>query len=395
MRAAAVAPRRRLAVRPRLSSRGVVSLLLGAVLLALGLWWHYPGATAFGAALLALVALALASVSWPVALWPWREITPQRVARHGECTATLRVHSNARRFAVRLDASERIGGRRVPIVVPRLQPGRTIESSYPIPTERRGVVPVGPLRLRRVGVAGLAAAAGTLGGTLEVYVCPRVLPVLGLPSGARRGHVGADERVERGGTDLVALREYVPGDDLRRLHWATTARTGTLMVREDADPARPYLTVLLDDRAGSYAGDGLEDAVEVAASLANTAAEQGHPVHLSTVSGSVEFDLPAAPPGMLAPGAGELLGRLAELAAADDDVAVAPLPVRDLDVVAVVTGSGAEDAALLSEATRAPVGVVLVVDAERSGPDAHGPVLVLRGARAEDLLRQWDLAVPR
>ena len=78
---------------------------------------------------------------------------------------------------------------------------------------------------------------------------PRRIPVLDAGgTGARRRR---RQRLELGGTDLVGLHEYTMGDDLRRLHWATSARTGTLMVREDADPAEPHVCVLLDDRAAS------------------------------------------------------------------------------------------------------------------------------------------------
>lgn len=377
-------------MRIRPTGRGVTATVLGGLLLGLGLRWHYAGVVAFGAGLLLLALLALGSVLIPVRLDPQRRVSPLRVPRQGECTATLRISSTGRRLAVRIDALERIGERLVPIMVPRLMPGRGVETKYQIPTTRRGPVAVGPLRLQRVGVAGLAVARAELGGTVTVHVLPRVLPCRGLPAGVRRGHVGADERVERGGTDLLALREYVAGDDLRRVHWATTARTGQLMIREDADPARPYLTVLLDDRASSYVDDQFEDAVEVAASLVSSALEDGHPVRLGTVSGRVELDVPSAPVGMLAPGADEPMRLLAELRATADDAEPASIPVRDLDVVVAVTGSVADLSPLVSEASRAPLGAACVIDQARWGVDAQGSVLVLRGPRAEDVLRSWD-----
>jgi uncharacterized protein (DUF58 family) len=255
------------------------------------------------------------------------------------------------------------------------------------------VLPVGPLVLRRRGLAGLAEARTVLGEVIEVRVVPRVLPVRGLPSGVRRGHVGADERVERGGTDLVGLREYIPGDDLRRLHWATSARTGTLMVREDADPARPHLAVVLDDRATGHPDpDGFEDAVDLAASLLTAALADGHPVRLVTPSGAVDIEVPAG----LVEDTDLLLSALARLTLSDVDGAT-PVPARDLDVVAVVSGPGAELAPLLLEAGRAAAGAVLILDpgAVTTPVTAAGGVLVLRGARVEDLITGWDTAVAR
>jgi uncharacterized protein (DUF58 family) len=269
-----------------------------------------------------------------------------------------------------------------------------VKVEYPIPTHTRGLLRVGPLTLSRRGLAGLARARTVVGDVVEVRVVPRVLPVRGLPGGVRRGHVGADERVERGGTDLVGLREYVPGDDLRRLHWATSARTGTLMVREDADPARPHLAVVLDDRAEGYAGvEDIEDAVEVAASLVTVAVAEGHPVRLVSTSGAVDVELPA---GAVDADASVVLAALADLKPSDGPPTSRSLPIRDLDVVAVVCGAKADLSALALEAGRASVGVVLTVDPAPGSPiSAVGSVLLLSNPKAEGLLDAWNTAVSR
>ncbi|HYQ65810.1 DUF58 domain-containing protein [Actinophytocola sp.] len=379
--------------RLRLTARGVGALVLGVSLLVLGVWWRYPGMVGFGAALVLLVVAAVGSVLLPAPVDAARTVRPRTVHRLGACAGTLTLTSTSRRLPVRLDAVDLIGGTPIGIEVPPLKPGTESSVDYPIPTTRRGVLPVGPLELRRPGLAGLAGARMSLGGVTEVRVVPRVLPVRGLPSGVRRGHVGADERVERGGTDLVGLREYVPGDDLRRLHWATSARTGVLMVREDADPARPHLAVLLDDRAGSHPDeDGFEDAVETAASLLTAAVAGGHPVRLMSASGGVDLEVAA---GTLEDDT--TLAALADVQPVSDVDAPLPLPVRDLDVVAVISGAGAERASLLLEAGRASVGVVLVVDRATEKPSTHavGGALVLTGARVEDLVALWDTVVAR
>jgi uncharacterized protein (DUF58 family) len=373
----------------RLTWRGGGALVLGVVLAGLGLWWRYPGVAGLGVALLVLVGAGVLSVVVPAPVRAARTVRPRTVHRLGTCTGTLELTSTAGRLPVRLDAVESVGGEPVPVAVPLLSAGETTTVEYPIPTARRGVLPVGPLELRRHGLAGLADSRAVLGDAVEVRVVPRVLPVRGLPTGVRRGQVGADERVERGGTDLVGLREYVPGDDLRRLHWATSARTGTLMVREDADPARPHLAVLLDDRVGSHPDvDGFEDAVELAASLLSTAVGAGHPARLLSASGVVNLEV--------AGDTDHVLAALADAGLADGAGALS-VPVRDLDVVAVISGPGAEQAPLLLEAGRASAGVVLVVDRALEGPSlaAVGTVLVLTGPRAEDVLSLWDRVVAR
>lgn len=367
----------------RLTLRGTGTAVLGVLMLAVGLWWRYPGMAAFGLALMALVVASIGSVLIAAPLSVSRTVRPRTVPRLARCGGRLELSLRGR-WPVALDAVDLVAGSPFEVDVPLLRPGVVEAVDYAIPTERRGVFDVGPLTLRRKGLAGLAQTRTVLGEVVRVRVVPRVLPVRGLPSGARRGQVGADERVERGGTDLVGLREYVPGDDLRRLHWATSARTGTLMIREDADPARPHLAVLLDDSRASYAQEQrFEEAVEVAASLVTAALEQGHPVRLLTSSGGVDLEetQDSAP----------ILAALADLELRDVDGRPS-VPVRDLDVVAVVSGTTVP--ALVLEAGRAAFGTVLVVgDEQRLG--ATGTVLVISGPKAEDLVDSWNAVVAR
>ncbi|WP_309110644.1 DUF58 domain-containing protein [Saccharothrix sp.] len=372
----------------RLTRRGLGAVVLGVLLVAVGLWWRYPGVVGMGVALPALAGFGVLSVLSRAPVEPRRTVRPRTVQRLGTCTGVVELTGTSKRFPVMFDAVDQVAGNAVPVDIPLLRPGQTVRVEYPIPTHARGLLPVGPLTLSRRGVAGLALARTVLGDVVEVRVVPRVLPVRGLPGGVRRGHVGADERVERGGTDLVGLREYVPGDDLRRLHWATSARTGTLMVREDADPARPHLAVLLDDSAAGYPDPAhFEDAVEVAASLVTVAVAEGHPVRLLTSSGGVDVEVAAG-----SVDASAVLAVLAEMTAGSSGAST--VPIRDLDVVAVVCGSSSDLSALTLEASRASVGVVLAVDAV-AGISASGGVLVLRAPDAESLLSAWNAAVSR
>jgi len=380
----------------RWTGRGVGALSLGLVLLVAGVWWRYPGMIGLGAGFTMLALLGLLSVLVRAPILLERTVYPTEVSRYGVCTGTLRVRHTGRGWPVDLDAEERIGGETLSVQVPRLKPGQTNEVDYPVPTARRGALVIGPLLLRRRGLAGLAVRDVALGEPVEVRVLPRSLPVRGLPAGARRGQAGTEERVEHGGTNLVSLREYIPGDDLRRLHWATSARTGALMIREDADPARPHLAVLLDDRAASYrhAEVDFEDAVEVACSLALAAAGAGHPVRLRTVSGRVDISVSGAQSSRTADAVRSLSGALADLAASTEPAEPEPLSRRDRDVVAVISGTAAESGPLALVASSAVAGVLLMIDLRSAGEAAAiGRVLTLRGPRAEELLGLWDRMV--
>jgi uncharacterized protein (DUF58 family) len=382
----------------RPTARGAGTAVLGGVLLGAGASWRYPGVLGLGAALLALAVLGFLTVLGRAPVGVRRSVWPLEVTRFESCRATLRIRRSRGLLAGGLEAVEHVAGKPVPVRMPRLRPGGTAEVEYLVPTQRRGVLAIGPLDLRRRALAGLAESRAALGGTIRVRVLPRILPVHGMPSGVRRGHVGTDERVQYGGTDLVGLREYVPGDDLRRLHWATSARTGTLMVREDADPSLAHLTVLLDDRAASYPSPDaaeMEDAIEVAASLAVAAANSDHSVRLLTVCGQLDIAhlaVPGAPGGL---SARRLVAGLAEVAAEQTDREPSAIPLSALDIVVAVSGATAGLGTLAAEAGRAALGVVAVVDPDPQGPPVAvtGPVTVLRGPTSERLLRLWESVV--
>ena len=378
----------------RLTARGWATAVCAAVCGVAGVWTAYPALIGLAAALTAALLVAVTSVVVPTPVRVSRTVQPARVTRYDECQATIRVENTARRWRVSLSGTDRVDGAPVLFDFPPLRAGEQATTTVRIPTEHRGLIVFGPLTLDRRSFADLIRVRRPYGESASVLVEPRVLDVVGVPPGMRRGHAGADERIAHGGTDLVGLREYVPGDDLRRLHWATSARRGQLMVREDADPSQPFLTVLFDDRADSYGDGGLDEAVDFAASLLDAAAVGGSPARLVTLSGALDLELPAEPGR--AEGARIDPGALAALATLQPHRSTARLrtQVSSPDVVAVVSGSDAAAADLVLTASAAPVGVVAMVDPSPERlMSASGGVLVLRGPRAEELAHGWRSAV--
>ena len=375
------------------TGRGWAAGITAAVLLTFGWWADYPGVVGFGLALAVLLGCAAVGLALPAPVTVRRTAKPPRVARLDDCVASIEVSNASSWLPVHARGVDLVDGEPTEFALPRLAPGEKIRADVPIPTHRRGVIEFGPLVLFRSSLADLLRARRSHGTYTSVLVEPRVLDAVGLPAGARRGHVGADERIEHGGTDLVGMREYTPGDDLRRVHWSTSARRGTLMVRQDADPSAPHLTVLLDDRATSYRGEGFEEAVDVAASLLSTAALSASPGRVRTVSGSVDTESPLSPVGAgLDPA---VLGLLAEVPAHDGAIPPAHRAlVGAPDVLAIITGADADLADLLLDAAAAPAGIILVVDdAPEALVSARAGVTVLRGPRAEDLVHGWRTAV--
>jgi hypothetical protein len=192
------------------------------------------------------------------------------------------------------------------------------------------------------------------------------------------------------------------GDDLRRVHWASSARTGTLMVREDAEPSEPHLVVLLDDRVASWtrtAGpDGeaaFEEAVEVAAGVTALAADQGRPVRLRTVSGRHAVDVPASSGPAPGPEAQALAWVLAEI-----DLTAAPGAVppddHDLDIAVLVAGPDSDVDRLVGLLAAAPTRVAAIVDPAPvvAVTDRAGAVQ-LHAPSAVELAALWDAVVGR
>lgn len=387
------------------TARGRLTLALGLLLAAGGLLARYPVLAALGVVLVTIVGGDLLAVLRAPGLTVQRTVAPLVVVRHGACQGTLRVRGARPGSLARLEAFELVDG--VPVDVPIASAGgagvgasgreAAVTVTYAVPTPRRGLRQVGPTLLRRRGLAGMAARSDQLGGADQVRVLPRPTPLAGLPSGHRRAVVGGDDSAEIGGTDLVGLHEYAMGDDLRRLHWATSARTGTLMVREDAEPSEAHVLVLLDDHAGSYAdargSEGFEEAVELAAGLCRTCVEAGSPLRFLTTSGRHEVVIPGSATRQPRREARELEWLLAEIQTVEE-VPAARTGTRDLDIAVAITGARADRHRLAAPLAGASVRVLAVVDPTPGAAvtDESG-ALVLAGRTALELGAAWDTGV--
>jgi hypothetical protein len=268
-----------------ITARGAGLLVAAVVLLVAGFRFAYPELTLLGAAAAVAVGYALLVALRRPRLEVTRHADPDRVARGEPARMTLTVRNAGRLRAANLLAEDRCGERGVPVPVLRLRPGRDTTVTYDVPTDRRGVVPVGPLRVTRRDPLGLVALARSYGGTAPVWVHPRVHPLTAVPTGAGRSLDGRVDGVPHGSITFDSLREYVVGDELRRVHWRTSARVGELMVRENVDTSLPRIVVLLDDRAAAHPdAESFESACEAAASVVTAALRADLPVALLLVA---------------------------------------------------------------------------------------------------------------
>jgi uncharacterized protein (DUF58 family) len=132
----------------------------------------------------------------------------------------------------------------------------------------RGRYSVGPLHARVVDPFGLAEATATLAVAEDVLVYPRVerLGTGGPPADRAGKGPSAVYRLAPAGDEFYAVREYESGDDLRKIHWPSVARTGQLMIRQDEARFYPRATVFLDTRRIAHRGHGAESSLEWAVS---------------------------------------------------------------------------------------------------------------------------------
>lgn len=172
------------------------------------------------------------------------------------------------------DADEGTG---VAVGLAHLAPGDEARTTYVLPTTRRGQRLLGPAVVSVTDPLGLAETTRVLPGTLEVLVIPRRVRLVfpRLASAGRIGQVLRERAWGATGGEFHSQREYVPGDDLRRINWKASARTGDLMVRETTPDGARRCTVVLDGTMQATDPDAFERAVSVAASVLSAAAAEG------------------------------------------------------------------------------------------------------------------------
>lgn len=153
--------------------------------------------------------------------------------------------------------------------VPSLGAQRSWNEVFAIPARKRGVVILGPVRTVRADPLGLLRRVKELADPLEVIVHPQTVRVPFDATGFQADIEGVvTAKLSSSDVSFHALRDYVPGDDRRNVHWPTTARTGRLVVRQFEETRRSHHLLLLDNQAQHWTGDDFELAVSAAASMA-------------------------------------------------------------------------------------------------------------------------------
>ncbi|APY88753.1 DUF58 domain-containing protein [Streptomyces alfalfae] len=224
-----------------------------------------------------------------------RRLSPARVPAGSEARVHLRMDNVSRLPTGLLMLQDRVPyvlGPRPRFVLDRVEAGGRREVSYRVRSDLRGRYPLGPLQLRLSDPFGMCELTRSFSTYDTLTVIPRVeaLPPVRLTGEAKGYGDGRNRSLALAGEDDVIPRGYRHGDDLRRVHWRSTARYGELMVRREEQPQRARCTVLLDTRGAGFRGAGPDSAFEWAVSgTASTLVhmlERGFSVRLLTDTGT-------------------------------------------------------------------------------------------------------------
>ncbi len=329
----------------------LISLLAWAVHHWLG-WLEFGVVAAIGACLL---AAALVLVLLPQPAHGRLLVEPNRVTAGEPAAAEVSVRARWVPLVsptVRLEVAGETRSIRLPLVLPGAERAEIIE----VPPLPRGVHPVGPMIHLRTDPLGLLRRRSRWAGVEELLVRPRLTLLRALDPGLISDLEGVPSD-HPATSDLAfhALREYVRGDDLRHVHWRSSAKAATLLVRQYVETRRSEATVLLDDDVAAYAdGAEFEVAVSAAASMAVRAMRDDFDVTLvcgDVHSSSRSVDVLLDATCRITQGSSDLRERARRAAASG----------AGSSLVVLVTGSGCDPALLRTAGAEFPADALRVL----------------------------------
>lgn len=254
----------------------------------IGVLARWQPVTVLGAGLVILDAGSLSYVMRRPRISLLRTIEPHYVEKGSPAVALIEATNQSRRAVSSLSIEQTIGERRIASSLPRLAAGQSAMRAYRLPTDSRGTLRVGPIDLPRSDPFGMWRSVQILGSTDVMRVRPRIVRLAPLAVGASTILEGpSSDASPQGSITFHRLREYVIGDDLRLVHWPSSAHLGRLVVRQNVDTAQTRTVVVLDLDLSSYAEGGFEQAVDVAASVVAGMSSGRAPVELRSTSGVI------------------------------------------------------------------------------------------------------------
>ncbi|MCW2766320.1 MAG: hypothetical protein JWO11_2279 [Nocardioides sp.] len=278
-----------------LTVRGRAFIAAGVTAIVCAIVLGQPALTRVGVLVLALPLVTAAFIGrsrYRLALV--RTVTPQLVAAGQASRVNLSLTNEGRTPSGILLLEDHVPyvlGTRPRFVLEGIGHGWRRHVTYQVRSDIRGKFDIGPMSVRVSDPFGLVELGRAFRTTVPLVVTPRTVPLPNIPLGG--AWTGSGDNRPRafaiGSAEDVTVREYRRGDDLRRVHWRSSARMGELMVRREEQPWQSRATLFLDNRVRSHRGQGiassLEAAVSAAASIAVHLSHRGFTVRLVTAAG--------------------------------------------------------------------------------------------------------------
>lgn len=278
-----------------LTVRGRAFLAAGVTAIVCAVILGQPALTRVGVLVLALpliTAVVIGRSRYRLALV--RTVSPQLVAAGQPARVNLALTNEGRTPSGVLLLEDHVPyvlGTRPRFVLEGIGHGWRRHVTYQVRSDVRGRFELGPMTVRVSDPFGLVELGRAFRTTVPLTVTPRTVPLPQIPLGG--AWTGSGDNRPRafatGSAEDVTVRDYRRGDDLRRVHWRSSARVGELMVRREEQPWQSRATLFLDNRLRSHRGQGiassLEAAVSAAASIAVHLSHRGFSVRLVTATG--------------------------------------------------------------------------------------------------------------
>ena len=277
-----------------LTALGWGTAIIGAGASLAGVLFSWVEAAVLGFTCLSLVALSLlwslGRAGHTVAL----RLANTRVTVGEKALGALTVTNPTSRRLRATKVELCVGAGANSFLCPPLGHGESHEEVFAIATTRRGIVAVGPASTIRGDSLGLVRRVQTWSDATELYIHPRTVAMNASTVGFIRDIEGATTQdLSSADVSFHALREYVPGDDRRAIHWRSTAHIGKLMVRQFEETRRSHLLIVLDLDTDAWASDDeFEIGVSAAASMARAALVDAKEVSVHTQAGHLKTPTP-------------------------------------------------------------------------------------------------------
>jgi uncharacterized protein (DUF58 family) len=270
---------------------GWAMLVIAPLSLAVGYQLALVELVAVGYACAVLVVIAAVYLIGRSSFTLGLALSHRRVVVGDEATGVVTVVNPSRRRILGIKAEVPVGNGLAELVLPSVAKGSSFQQEFSIPAARRGVYRVGPIRTVRADPVGLVRRELVWTEVEELVVHPRTIAIPSTSTGFIRDLEGnATRDLTSSDVAFHALREYAPGDERRYIHWKSTAKTGTYMVRQFEQTRRSHLVVALSLASADYAGDEeFELAVSVAGSLGVRAIRDVRNVSVVTSVETPEF----------------------------------------------------------------------------------------------------------